>query len=121
MSSPDVIEILAIILAAGLVSELVAGILRLPRMIVLLVAGILLGPELLDALDVPLDSIGVQLLFSLGVSFILFYGVSGFRSPSSRAWASDSRCSQSLGSSCRLSSSGWRQCGPSASRSRSHF
>ena len=74
MSSPDVIEILAIILAAGLVSELVAGILRLPRMIVLLVAGILLGPELLDALDVPLDSIGVQLLFSLGVSFILFYG-----------------------------------------------
>jgi len=74
VSSPDVIEILAIILAAGLVSELVAGILRLPRMIVLLVAGILLGPELLDALDVPLDSIGVQLLLSLGVSFILFYG-----------------------------------------------
>ena len=68
------IEILAIMLAAGLVSELVAGLLRLPRMVVLLGAGILLGPEALDVLDVELDSIGAELLFSLGVSLILFNG-----------------------------------------------
>jgi potassium/hydrogen antiporter len=70
----DVIEILAIILAAGLVSELIAAALRLPRMVVLVGAGAFLGPHALDALDVPFTSIGVQLLLTLGVSFILFYG-----------------------------------------------
>jgi cell volume regulation protein A len=70
----DAIEILAIVLAAGLGSELVAGLLRIPRMVVLLAAGVLLGPEALAAIDVPLDSIGTQILFTLGVSFILFYG-----------------------------------------------
>ena len=61
-------------LAAGLVSQLVADLLRLPRMLVLLGAGALLGPHGLDAIDVPLDSMGAQLLLTLGVSFILFHG-----------------------------------------------
>ena len=74
MSARNVIETLAILLAAGLVSELLAGLLRLPRMVVLLGAGVLLGPEALGALDLPLDSVGVQLLLTLGVSFILFHG-----------------------------------------------
>jgi cell volume regulation protein A len=74
VSVDQVIEILAIAFVAGLVSELVAGLLRLPRMVVLLGAGVLLGPHALDLIDVPLDSIGVELLLSLGVSFILFYG-----------------------------------------------
>ena len=74
MSARNVIETLAILLAAGVVSELVAGVLRLPRMVVLLGAGVLLGPEVLDALDLPLESVGVQLLLTLGVSFILFHG-----------------------------------------------
>ena len=74
MSARDVIETLAILLAAGVLSELVAGVLRLPRMVVLLGAGILLGPEVVDALELPLDSVGVQLLLTLGVSFILFHG-----------------------------------------------
>jgi cell volume regulation protein A len=74
VSTRDVIETLAILLAAGLVSEVVAGLLRIPRMVVLLAAGALLGPEVAGALDVPLDSVGVQLLLTLGVSLILFYG-----------------------------------------------
>ena len=74
MSARDVIETLAILLAAGLVSEVVAGLLRIPRMVVLLAAGALLGPDVADAVDVPLDSVGVQLLLTLGVSLILFYG-----------------------------------------------
>jgi cell volume regulation protein A len=74
MPARDVIEILAIILAAGLVCELAAGILRLPRMVVLLGAGVVLGPFALDVLDFELDSLGAQLLFTLGVSFILFHG-----------------------------------------------
>jgi cell volume regulation protein A len=70
----DVIQTLAIMLAAGLVSEIVADVLRLPRMVVLLAAGIVLGPHAADFIDVPLGSTGAQLLFSLGVSLILFYG-----------------------------------------------
>jgi potassium/hydrogen antiporter len=70
----DVIELVAIVLAAGLVSEVLANLLRLPRMVVLLAAGALLGPHALESIELPLDSIGVQLLFTLGVSLILFYG-----------------------------------------------
>jgi potassium/hydrogen antiporter len=74
VSASDVIETLAIVLGAGLACELVAGLVRLPRMIVLLAAGVVLGPEVLGVIELPLDSIGVELLLSLGVSFILFYG-----------------------------------------------
>ena len=74
MSARDVIETIAILLAAGLVAEVVAGLLRIPRMVVLLAAGALLGPDVTGWLDVPLDSVGVQLLLTLGVSLILFYG-----------------------------------------------
>jgi cell volume regulation protein A len=70
----DVIELVAIVLAAGLASDVVAGVLRVPRMVVLLGAGALLGPHVLESIEMPLDSVGVQLLFTLGVSLILFYG-----------------------------------------------
>jgi potassium/hydrogen antiporter len=74
VTAKDVIEVLAILLGAGLVAEVVADVLRLPRMVVLLAVGILLGPEVFEWVDVPLESLGPQLLFSLGVSVILFYG-----------------------------------------------
>jgi potassium/hydrogen antiporter len=70
----EVIELVAIVLAAGLVSEVVANLLRVPTMVVLLGAGALVGPHAFDAIDLPLDSVGVQLLFTLGVALILFYG-----------------------------------------------
>ena len=74
MSAHEITQTLAIVLAAGLVSELVAGLLHLPRMVVLLAAGALLGPEVTGAVDVSLDNVGIELLLTLGVSFILFYG-----------------------------------------------
>jgi potassium/hydrogen antiporter len=74
VSTQDVIEVLAVILAAGLVSQLLADASRLPRMVVLLGAGVVLGPHVFDVIDVELDSIGVELLLTLGVSFILFHG-----------------------------------------------
>ncbi len=79
MSALEVMETLVVILAAGLVCELVAGLLRLPAMLLLLAGGVLLGPELLGLVDAPLDSVGIELLLSLGVSFILFYGGLGLR------------------------------------------
>jgi potassium/hydrogen antiporter len=74
MTVKDVIQTLGIMLGAGLLAQLVADFLRLPRMLVLLAAGVLLGPSLTDAIDVPLRSMGAQILLTLGVSFILFYG-----------------------------------------------
>jgi potassium/hydrogen antiporter len=74
VSARDVIETLALVFAAGLVSELVAGFLRIPRMVVLLGAGALLGPDVADLFELPLDSVAIQVLLTLGVSLILFYG-----------------------------------------------
>lgn len=74
MTSQDVTFTLAVMLAAGLVCQLLAGILRIPRMLVLLGAGSVLGPPLAGVIDVPLDSTGADLLLTLGVSFILFHG-----------------------------------------------
>jgi cell volume regulation protein A len=70
----DVILTFGLMLGAGLVCQVVADSLRLPRMLALLVGGAVLGPSLTDAIDVPLDSMGAQVLLTLGVSFILFYG-----------------------------------------------
>ncbi|HYY32083.1 MAG TPA: cation:proton antiporter [Gaiellaceae bacterium] len=74
MSAQDVIETVAIMLGVGLVSKLAADFARLPQMLILLAAGALLGPSGLDAIDVPLDSLGAQLVLTIGVSFILFHG-----------------------------------------------
>jgi cell volume regulation protein A len=70
----EAIETLAIVLAAGLLAEFLARLVRLPRMIFLLAAGVAVGPSALGFVALPLDSVGVQILLSLGVSFILFYG-----------------------------------------------
>jgi cell volume regulation protein A len=75
----DVIETVAIILAVGIAADLVASVLRVPRMVLLLGAGALLGPHVIDGIHVPLDSIGIQLLLTLGVSLILFYGGLGLQ------------------------------------------
>jgi cell volume regulation protein A len=74
MAAQDVIETVAILLGVGLVSKLVADLARVPQMLVLLAAGALIGPAGLDAIDVPLDSLGAQLILTVGVSFILFHG-----------------------------------------------
>ena len=74
MSARDVVETLAILLAAGLGSQLLAAFLRVPRMVVLVGVGALLGPDVAGALDLPLDSVAVQILLTLGVSMILFHG-----------------------------------------------
>jgi potassium/hydrogen antiporter len=70
----DAVLTLGVMLVAGLVSQVVADLVRAPRMLFLLAAGVILGPSLTDAIDVPLDSMGAQLLLTLGVSFILFHG-----------------------------------------------
>ena len=70
----EVLSTLGVLLAAGLAARLLAGVLRLPEMLLMVAAGALLGPSALGVLEVPLASTGGQLLFTLGVSLILFYG-----------------------------------------------
>ncbi len=70
----DVILTLSLLLSAALVARFVASLLPVPEILVLVAVGALLGDSVLDVVDVPLDSLGAQLLFTLGVSLILFYG-----------------------------------------------
>ncbi|HET7477903.1 MAG TPA: sodium:proton antiporter [Rubrobacteraceae bacterium] len=63
-----------LILGAGLVSQLIARIIRLPEMIVLVAMGALIGPSILGLVANPLGSVGSQLLFNIGVALILFHG-----------------------------------------------
>ena len=73
----DVSEVLAtggVILACGLVSVPIALALRVPVMIVFVAAGVLVGPSALDLVSNPLDELGAELIFTLGVSLILFHG-----------------------------------------------
>jgi cell volume regulation protein A len=70
----DVILTLSLLLVAGLFARLLATLLRVPEIVFLLGIGALLGPSALEVIDVPLDSLAAQLVFTLGVSTILFYG-----------------------------------------------
>jgi potassium/hydrogen antiporter len=63
-----------LILGAGLLSQLAATLLRVPEMIVLVAVGALIGPSVLAIASNPLDGAGAQLIFTMGVSLILFHG-----------------------------------------------
>jgi cell volume regulation protein A len=66
----DVVMTLGLLLGAALAARFVASLIKMPEMLVLVAVGVPLG----GIVDVPLDSTGAQLLFTLGVSMILFYG-----------------------------------------------
>ena len=74
MDAVDAIGTLGIVVTAGLVAQPLARLLRLPPMLVLLAAGAVIGPSATGWVDVPLDSTGIQVLLTLGVSLILFHG-----------------------------------------------
>jgi cell volume regulation protein A len=70
----DVLLTLSILLGAALATRFLASLMRVPEILILVAFGALLGPSVLDVVDVPFDSTGAQLMFTLGVSLILFYG-----------------------------------------------
>ena len=70
----EVIFTVGVLLAAGLASRLVADLTGVPEVLVLVVLGAALGPSGIAVIAVPLDSLGAQLIFTLGVSSILFHG-----------------------------------------------
>jgi hypothetical protein len=74
-----------LILGAGLLAQLLATLLRIPEMIVLVAVGALIGPSVLGIASNPLDEAGAQLIFTLGVSLILFHGRGGHLAASTLA------------------------------------
>ncbi len=74
MDSGEVLRDVGLILAAGLVAVPLTALLRVPIMIVLVGFGALIGPSALDWVENPVSGLGAQLIFTLGVSLILFHG-----------------------------------------------
>jgi cell volume regulation protein A len=74
MDVEEILRTIGIVLAVGLIAIPIAALLRLPSMVVLVVAGIIAGPTLLNLVDVPIDGVGPSLLFTMGVALILFHG-----------------------------------------------
>jgi potassium/hydrogen antiporter len=70
----DVLLTLSLLLVAALTARLLAGLLHVPEILLLVAMGAAFGPHALDVIDVPIESLGAQLIFTLGVSLILFYG-----------------------------------------------
>jgi potassium/hydrogen antiporter len=70
----DVLQTLSLLLVAALAARFLASLVRVPEILLLVAVGALFGPHALDVVDVPIDSLGAQLMFTLGVSLILFYG-----------------------------------------------
>lgn len=70
----DILLTLSLLLMGALLARFVASLLRIPEILVLVAIGALFGPSALDVVDVPFESLGAQLVFTLGVSLILFYG-----------------------------------------------
>jgi cell volume regulation protein A len=74
VETEDVLLTLSLLLSAALAARFLASLMRVPEMLILLALGALMGPSLLDVVEVPFDTLGAQLIFTLGVSLILFYG-----------------------------------------------
>lgn len=74
MNTAEVLKEIGIILAAGLLATPVAALLRIPVMLLLVAAGLAIGPQALGWVSDPLTGEGAQLVFTFGVALILFHG-----------------------------------------------
>ena len=74
MEVEQILRDFGLILGAGLVAQFIATFLRIPEMILLVAAGALIGPSVLGIVENPLNGVGAQLIFTIGVAMILFHG-----------------------------------------------
>jgi potassium/hydrogen antiporter len=70
----DIFLTLSLLLMGALLARFVASLIGIPEILLLVAIGALFGPSALEVVDVPFESLGAQLIFTLGVSLILFYG-----------------------------------------------
>jgi potassium/hydrogen antiporter len=77
VDAEQILRDFGLIIGAGLLSQAIAALLRLPEMVVLVAVGALIGPSVLGLVENPLEGVGAQLVFTIGVSLILFHGGTG--------------------------------------------
>ena len=70
----ELLYLLGIILSTGMLSSYIAKILRLPDVVFLLFAGIILGVNGLNLIDIKVNSVLNQLILIFGSCYILFDG-----------------------------------------------
>ncbi len=68
-----------VILALGTVTGIIAQKLKIPDVAVLLIVGLLIGPEVLGLIDIKADSALYQIILLFGASYILFDGGASLR------------------------------------------
>lgn len=78
-TAKHVLLVFGIIIAAGALSGLIAQWLRVPDVVVFLITGILLGPEVLPMIDIHADSALNQIILIFGSCYILFDGGASLR------------------------------------------
>ena len=78
-SAKHVMLVFGIILAAGALSGLLAQKLKVPDVVVFLITGIFLGPEVFPMIDIRADSALNQIILIFGSSYILFDGGASLR------------------------------------------
>ncbi|HWR71818.1 MAG TPA: cation:proton antiporter, partial [Nitrospirota bacterium] len=78
-TAKHVLFVFGIIVAAGALSGFVAQRLRVPDVVIFLLAGILLGPEVLPVIDITAASTLNQIILIFGSCYILFDGGASLR------------------------------------------
>ena len=66
VDAEQILRDFGLIIGAGLLSQAIATLLRLPEMVVLVAAGALIGPSVLGLVENPLEGVGAQLVFTIG-------------------------------------------------------
>jgi NhaP-type Na+/H+ or K+/H+ antiporter len=74
MDALYIISSLVLVLVVGILSHILANYLHVPKIIFLLAAGILLGPEALGLVDTSVFGSGFEVLVSVSVAIIVFEG-----------------------------------------------
>ncbi len=77
MDAEHVLLTCGLVLALALLALPIAQVLRLPSMVILVLLGVLAGPSILGLVEVPIEGLGAELLFTIGVALILFHGGMG--------------------------------------------
>jgi cell volume regulation protein A len=79
LHAKELLFLLGVILATGILSGFIARLLKMPDVVLFLLAGIVLGGAGLDIINVKVDSTLNQLLLIFGSSYILFDGGASVR------------------------------------------
>lgn len=74
LASNYLLEIIAIMLVAGMIFGKLSNILKIPDVVLFILAGVLLGPELLGWINVEKYEITNQLILTFGAAYILYDG-----------------------------------------------